>query len=85
MKKTMMILMVFCLLLSLFTGCGKSDGTDSEYVKENGKLVIGITDFAPMDYKDDNGQWSGFDAELSIAFAEYLGVEAEFIEIVWGN
>ena len=40
MKKTMMILMVFCLLLGLFTGCGKSDGTDSEYVKENGKLVI---------------------------------------------
>ena len=85
MKKTMMILLAFCLLLGLFTGCGKSDGTDSEYVKENGKLVIGITDFAPMDYKDDKGQWIGFDAELSIAFAEYLGVEAEFIEIVWGN
>ncbi|MBQ8587611.1 MAG: transporter substrate-binding domain-containing protein [Oscillospiraceae bacterium] len=85
MKKFMILLLSLCLLLSLFAGCGKTDGPDSEYVKDKGKLVIGITDFAPMDYKDDQGNWIGFDAELSIAFAEYLGVKAEFIQIVWGN
>ncbi len=85
MKKFMILLLSLCLLLSLFAGCGKTDGPDSEYVKDKGKLIIGITDFAPMDYKDDQGNWIGFDAELSIAFAEYLGVEAEFIQIVWGN
>ena len=36
-----------------------------EYVKANGKLVVGITDFAPMDYKDDNGEWIGFDADMA--------------------
>ena len=59
--------------------------SDLEYVKANGKLVVGITDFAPMDYKDDNGEWIGFDADMAKAFAESLGVEVEFVEIDWDN
>ena len=59
--------------------------SDLEYVKSNGKLVVGITDFAPMDYKDDNGEWIGFDADMAKAFAESLGVEVEFVEIDWDN
>ena len=30
--------------------------SDIDYVKSNGKLVIGITDFAPMDYKERLGR-----------------------------
>ena len=48
-------------------------------------LVVGITDFAPMDYKDENGEWIGFDADMAKAFAEYLGQDVEFIEIDWDN
>lgn len=59
--------------------------SDLKYVKANGKLVVGITDFAPMDYKDDNGEWIGFDADMAKAFAESLGVEVEFVEIDWDN
>lgn len=59
--------------------------TDFDYIKGKGKLVIGITDFKPMDYKDDNGNWIGFDADLAKAFAENLGVEVEFVEIVWNQ
>ena len=43
-------------------------------VKDNGKIIVGITDYAPMDYKE-NGKWIGFDAELAEMFAEELGVE----------
>jgi polar amino acid transport system substrate-binding protein len=57
--------------------------SDMEYVKGKGTLVVGITDFEPMDYKDENGEWIGFDADLAKAFAESLGVEVEFIEIDW--
>ena len=39
--------------------------SDLAYVQDKGTLVVGITEFAPMDYKDDNGQWTGFDAELA--------------------
>ena len=40
---------------------------DYDYVKANGKLVIGITDYKPMDYKDENGEWIGFDADYARA------------------
>ena len=60
--------------------------SDLEYVKSKGKLVIGITEFEPMDYKDkESGEWIGFDADLAKAFAKEIGVEAEFVEIVWDN
>ena len=63
---------------------GASDG-DMAYVKEKGTLVVGITDYAPMDYKDESGEWIGFDADMAKAFAETLGVEVEFVEIAWDN
>lgn len=59
--------------------------SDMAYVKDKGTLVIGITDFEPMDYKDADGNWIGFDADLAKAFAESLGVTAEFVEIEWDN
>jgi polar amino acid transport system substrate-binding protein len=59
--------------------------SDLAYVQDKGTLVVGITDFEPMDYKDDNGDWIGFDADLATAFAESLGVDVEFVEIDWDN
>lgn len=59
--------------------------SDLEYVKNKGTLVVGITDFAPMDYKDENGEWIGFDADMAKGFAEKLGVAVEFVEIDWDN
>ncbi|WP_294516703.1 transporter substrate-binding domain-containing protein [uncultured Pseudoflavonifractor sp.] len=59
--------------------------SDMQYVKDKGTLVVGMTDFAPMDYKDENGEWIGFDADMAKAFAESLGVEVEFLEINWDN
>ena len=70
---------------------GSADGSavaaesDLEYVKNKGKLVVGITDFAPMDYKDKDGKWIGFDADNATAFAKSLGVDVEFIEVDWDN
>ena len=59
--------------------------SDMAYVQDKGTLEVGMTDFAPMDYRDENGEWIGFDADMAKAFAEYLGVEAEFLEINWDN
>ncbi len=59
--------------------------SDLSAIQAKGTLVVGITDFEPMDYKDENGEWIGFDADLAKAFAESIGVEAEFIEIDWDN
>jgi polar amino acid transport system substrate-binding protein len=38
-----------------------------------------------MDYKDENDEWIGFDADLVRAIAEKLGVEVQFVEIEWDN
>ena len=62
-----------------------SADSDLAYVQDKGTLVVGITDFAPMDYRDENGEWIGFDADMAKAFAEYQGVELEFLEINWDN
>ncbi len=59
--------------------------SDVEYIKGKGTLIVGITDFAPMDYKDDNGNWIGFDADMATKVAESLGVSVEFVEIDWDN
>lgn len=65
------------------TETASSDG-DLAAVKAKGTLVVGITDFAPMDYQED-GKWIGFDADMANAFAESLGVKVEFVEIEWDN
>ena len=62
-----------------------SGESDLAYVQPKGTLVVGMTDFAPMDYKDENGEWIGFDADMAKAFAESLGVDVEFLEINWDN
>ena len=64
----------------------QDNASDLAFVQNNGKLVVGITDYAPMDYKDDNGEWTGFDAEFARLFAEELGVECEFFVLAdWGK
>ena len=85
MKKLFVLLLISILLISCVS-CGKEESkekTDLEYVQDKGVLVVGITDFAPMDYIDESGKWIGFDADMANLFAESLGVKAEFLEIDW--
>lgn len=96
MKKITALMMTLFMAFSM-TACGNSNSdskeassnasnkSDLEYVKDKGTLVVGITDFEPMDYKDANGNWIGFDADMATAFAESLGVKVEFVEIDWDN
>ena len=68
------------------TTAGTETGSDLDYIKSKGKLVIGVTEFAPMDYKKEGSEeWIGFDADLAKAFAKSLGVEAEIVLIDWNN
>ena len=97
-KKLIAIIMavlavVLCFALAACSGDKTTDGnatdgnaaSDLAYIQEKGKLIVGMTDYAPMNYKDENGAWTGFDTEFALAVAEKLGVEVEFIEINWDN
>ncbi len=83
MKKIIVLMLTLVMCMSL-VGCGDSD-SDTAKIKEKGKLVVGMTEFEPMDYKDDAGNWIGFDADMATKFAEKLGVSVEFSEIDWDN
>lgn len=92
--KKWLALLLTGLMVFAMTACGSDSGSgdsgsdsesDMEYVQDKGTLVVGITNFEPMDYQDDNGEWIGFDADLAKAFGESLGVDVEFVEIEWGS
>jgi polar amino acid transport system substrate-binding protein len=100
MKKLIALLLAGCMMATMVVGCGAKEepaeapaaaeetveaDSDLAYVKEKGVLVVGITDFAPMDYKNEEGEWIGFDADMAKFFAGELGVEVEFVEIDWDN
>lgn len=84
-------------VVSLFAACSKdtadkdttgaSDAATAEsdlaYVQDKGTLVVGITEYEPMNYMDENGEWTGFDTEFARAVGEKLGVNVEFVEINW--
>lgn len=57
--------------------------SDLAYIQEKGKMTIGYTVYAPMNYTDENGEFVGFDTELATAVCEQLGLDPEFVEINW--
>lgn len=57
--------------------------SDLAYILDKGTLVIGITEYAPMNYYDESGKLIGFDTEFAEALCAELGVTPEFIVIDW--
>ena len=86
MKRTVAMILMTAMTVLTVAGCGKTGKADSDvsYIKEKGTLVVGITDFAPMDYQE-GGEWVGFDADIARKVAADLGVEVQFVEIDWDN
>jgi len=80
MRKILSIILVLLLIAGTamsFASCGKG--------KNSKKLICGITDFEPMNYRDSAGNWTGFDTEFAILVGKKLGLEVEFQEIEWGS
>ena len=86
-KKVLAVVLAAMMICLAFVGCSNNSEakSDVEKVKEKGTLVIGITEYEPVDYRDENGKWIGFDADFANKFAESLGVKAEFRVIDWDN
>ena len=57
--------------------------SDLAYIQGKGSMTIGYTVYEPMNYTDENGEFTGFDTELATAVCEKLGVEPDFVEINW--
>ena len=86
MKRVLVMLLAALMVLTCFAGCGASGKSDLKYIQDKGTMIVGITDYAPMDYKNENGEWTGFDAELAQMVCEKLGVKCEFFVLAdWGK
>ena len=85
MKKNLFVrltTLVLSLMMVFACAAALAEDSDTAYVQNKGTLIVGITDFEPMDYMVD-GDWTGFDAELAKVVGEKLGVEVVFQEINW--
>ncbi len=93
MKRWISLFLALVMIFAL-AACGKSEtkapeadkstsDSDLAYVKAKKKMIIGYTDYAPMNYTDEEGNFTGFDTELATAVCEKLGVEPDFVEINW--
>lgn len=91
MKKLFAVLALVMVAVMMFTGCaggqntatGDEASSDLAAVKAAGQMVIGITEYDPMNYYDENGTLIGFDTEYAQAVCEKLGIEAKFQVINW--
>lgn len=96
-KKILALVLALVMMLSL-AACGGNGGdtttaagdttaadaaSDLAYIQEKGELIIGYTEFAPMNYNDDNGEFVGFETEFAKAVCKELGVNAKFQLISW--
>lgn len=87
MKKLIALTISILTLLTIFTGCGSktnsSEDTWSE-LEEKGYFVMGLDDtFAPMGFRDANGELTGFDVDLANEVSKRIGLEVKFQPIDW--
>lgn len=85
-KRLMGVALASLMAVAMFAGCSKNNdaaANDWDYIANKGEMTIGITYFSPMNYKDENGELTGFETEFAKAVCEKLGVKANFIEIEW--
>lgn len=98
MKKLTALILAGLMAVTALAGCGgnsestadkssseKASNGDWDYIKNKGELTIGITYFEPMNYKDENGELTGFETEFAQSVCEKLGVKANFQKIDWDS
>ena len=82
--KKLIALILAVVMVSLCACVAAAEDSDWAYIQGKGKIVVGMTLFAPMNYYEGD-EFIGFDTELTKAVFEKLGVEVEFKEINWDS
>ncbi|MEI0448105.1 amino acid ABC transporter substrate-binding protein [Brachyspira intermedia] len=94
---SILLFIIFAFIVSCGGGNKAADNTAGnnaaaeednslQKVKDAGKLVLGLDDtFAPMGFRDENGEVVGFDIDLAREVANRLGVALEIKPIEWSS
>ena len=81
MKRALAVFLSILMVVPL-AACGGDNSDDWSYIKNKKSMIIGITEYEPMNYYD-NGKLVGFDTEFAEAVCAKLGVTPEFVIINW--
>lgn len=85
-RKLSLLLVLSLTLVFVLAASSLAQGeSDLAYVKKKGELIIGYTVYAPMNYTDEKGVFTGFDTELAIVVTKQLGLKPQFVEIDWST
>ena len=85
-KKLLEVIASLGLCILVLSGCNANSKEEDSYdsILDKGNIVMGLDDtFAPMGYKDSNGEIVGFDIDLSNEIGERMGVKFEYQVIDW--
>ena len=87
-KYTTGIVVVICILASLFAGLASAKEMRAgslEQIREEGLLRVGTTgDYQPMSFLDPaTNEYVGFDVAIVEDLAESLGVQIEYVKTTW--
>ena len=99
MKKLSIAMLSMLLAGSmLLTGCGNSNAqttdegsadaaaTETEGNADSGTLIMGTNaQFPPYEYRDENNEVAGIDAEIAAAIADKLGMELEITDMAFDS
>ncbi len=84
--KKLLTLLLSIMVMGTLCACGAEEtaaDSDYEYIMSNGALVIGITEYQPMNYYGEDGELTGFDTEFAQEVCKRLGITPQFQIIDW--
>ncbi|KAJ49126.1 polar amino acid transport system substrate-binding protein [Clostridium tetanomorphum] len=90
MKKRFISILTSVFVVSMvLVGCGNSSNANKkdkslEEIKNKGEFVVGLDDtFAPMGFRDENGEIVGLDIDLAKELGKRMGVKVIFKPVEW--
>lgn len=86
MKKVISVMILVLGLSLVVSGCNAKDDTVDAWSKIDGRgsIIMGLDDtFVPMGFRDNNGEFTGFDVELAREAAKRMGLKIQFQPMDW--
>lgn len=84
--RRILTLVLAMLFISVALVACSSSGSVLDKIEEDGVMKVGFEGtYPPFNYQDDDGEFTGFDVDISNEIGDRLGVEVEFITSKWAG